>query len=123
MDQLIANNLASMGAFRPELALTFGSVALFLLDLLWRQARRRRLYLTSSTLALLALCAVFLALQPSRSSSLFNGMIATDLFAIFFKWIFLAAAALTVLIVAQGEDFPDAQVGEFYALILSVVVG
>jgi len=123
MDPVIADNLASVAAFRPELLLTVGSVVLFLLDLVWKSHPRRRAYLTLSTLVLIALAALLLARQPSGSTALFNGMIASDLFATFFKWIFLAAATLTVLIVAQGEDFPNPRVGEFYALLLAVVVG
>jgi NADH-quinone oxidoreductase subunit N len=123
MEQLIENNLASVAWFRPELVLTFGSIGLFLLDLVWRRSPLRRTLLTGATVAVVALAAVFLALQPAATTSLFNGMIATDGFATFFKWLFLAAGLLTVLIVAQGDDFPNARVGEFYALLMAVVLG
>jgi len=123
MEQLIENNLASVAWFRPELVLTFGSIALFLLDLVWRRSPLRRALLTGSAVAVFALAAVFLAVQPTSSTSLFNGMIASDGFASFFKWLFLAAGFLTVLIVAQGDDFPNARVGEFYALLVAVVLG
>ena len=38
MEDLVSNNLLSIGWFRPELALTFGALALFLLDLVWRRS-------------------------------------------------------------------------------------
>ncbi len=123
MQQLIENNLASAASFRPELVLTFGSIALFALDLVWRRAAARKQLLAAAALAVLGLAALFLAAQPSGSTALFNGMIATDGFATFFKWLFLAAGILTVLIVAQGEDFPSPRVGEFYALLVAVVLG
>jgi NADH-quinone oxidoreductase subunit N len=123
MEQLIENNLASTAAFWPELALTFGSIAVFLLDLGWRRSPARRALLTGATLAVLGVTAALLAAQPAGSQSLFNGMIATDAFASFFKWLFVGAGALTVLIVAQGEDFPSVRVGEFYALLLAIVLG
>jgi NADH-quinone oxidoreductase subunit N len=123
LQQLIDNNLASAAGFRPELALTFGSIAVFLLDLVWRRSASRRSLLTIAALVVLALTGVLLAVQPADSTTLFNRMIASDGFATFFKWLFLAAGALTVLIVAQGEDFPSPRVGEFYALLLTIVLG
>jgi NADH-quinone oxidoreductase subunit N len=123
MEQLIANNVASLGWFRAELTLTFGSIALFLLDLAWRRSPARRALLTGSTLLVLGLAAAFVAVQPAEGALLFNRMVASDSFATFFKWLFLAAGALTVLIVAQGDDYPSARLGEFYALLLSIVLG
>jgi NADH-quinone oxidoreductase subunit N len=126
MEQLtpfIDNNLASAAWFRPELALTFGSIAIFLLDLVWRRSAARRNLLTGAAAVVLVLAGLLLAVQPLDATALFNGMIANDGFATFFKWLFLAAALLTVLIVAQGEDFPSARVGEFYALLLAIVLG
>jgi NADH-quinone oxidoreductase subunit N len=120
---LIAENLRSAGWFRPELALTFGSIGVFLVDLLWRRSPARLARLTAATLLVLALCAGFLWVQPATSQTLFNGLIANDAFASFFKWLFLAAAALTVLIAAQGKDFPPVRIGEFYALLLAIVLG
>jgi NADH-quinone oxidoreductase subunit N len=123
MEQLIENNLASAAGFRPELVLTFGSIALFALDLALRRAPARRPLLAAATIAVLGLAGAFLTAQPAASTLLFNGMIASDAFATFFKWLFLAAGLLTVLIVAQGEDFPSPRVGEFYALLLAIVLG
>jgi len=123
MDQLIADNLSSVGLFRAELTLTFGAVAVFLLDLVWRRSPARRAYLTASTVAVLGLAAAFVAAQPADGVLLFNRMIASDAFATFFKWLFLAAGVLTVLIVAQGDDFPSPRLGEFYGLLLCVVLG
>ncbi len=115
--------MASLGLFRAELTLTFGAIAVFLLDLAWRRSPARRALLTASAVAVLGLAAAFVAVQPPEGVLLFNRMVASDAFATFFKWLFLAAGLLTVLIVAQGEDFPSPRVGEYYALLLSVVLG
>ena len=72
---------------------------------------------------MLGVTAVFLAVQPAGAGSLFNGMIATDGFATFFKWLFLLAAALTVLISAPGKDFPPQRIGEFYGLMMAMMLG
>ncbi len=121
--QLVAENLRSAAWFRPELVLTFGSMGLFVLDLFWKRSPARVARLTAAALLVLALCAGLLWVQPATPQTLFNGLIANDAFSIFFKWLFLAAAALTVLIAAQGNDFPPVRIGEFYALLMAVVLG
>jgi NADH-quinone oxidoreductase subunit N len=120
---LVDVNLASAAAFRPELALTFGTMAMFILDLFWKNQPGRPARLATGALLVLGVVAAFLGSQPTAPASLFNGMIATDGFATFFKWLFLLAAALTVLISAPGKDFPPARIGEFYALLMAMVLG
>jgi len=120
---LVDVNLASAASFRPELALTFGTMALFILDLFWKTHPGRPARLATGALVVLGVTALFLAFQPSGASSLFNGMIATDGFATFFKWLFLLAAALTVLIAAPGKDFPPQRIGEFYGLMMAMMLG
>src|SRR5512138_2397907 len=120
---LVQNNLDSALWFRPELALTFGTLVLFVLDLFWKKSAARVAYLTAAALAVLGVAAILLAQQPADATPLFNGMIANDAFASFFKWLFLASGPLTVVIAAQGKDFPDARVGEFYALLVAIVLG
>jgi NADH-quinone oxidoreductase subunit N len=120
---LVDGNVSSAAFFRPELALTFGTMALFLLDLAWKKHPGRSGRLALSALVVLAVSAGLLAAQPVGARGLFNGMLAYDGFATFFKWLFLAAAALTVVIAAPGKDFPPARLGEFYALLMAIVLG
>ena len=120
---LVQENLRSAAWFRPEAALTVGTLALFLLDLLWKKSAARVAWLTAATLAVLAIAAALLAQQPPDGQTLFNGMLANDAFASFFKWLFLAAGALTVIITAQGRDFPPRRIGQFYALLCAIVLG
>lgn len=120
---LVDVNLASVASFRPELALTFGTMALFILDLFWKAHPGRPARLATGALVVLGVTALFLASQPAGAGSLFNGMIATDGFATFFKWLFLLAAALTVLISAPGKDFPPQRIGQFYGLMMAMMLG
>jgi len=53
----------------------------------------------------------------------FMGSWAMDPFAIFFTWLFLAAAAITILMSVKYLDVEREQHGEYYALILFSVVG
>jgi len=116
-------NIASAAWFRPELVLTVGVLLLFLLDLFGKHSRYRVLILTLSALACVGVAAACLAYQPVESRAMFNGMIASDRFATFWKWLFLAAAALTVIIASRSDEFPSARIGVFFALLLSVVLG
>jgi NADH-quinone oxidoreductase subunit N len=120
---LVEANLGSAAFFRPELALTFGTMLLFLVDLAWKSHPGRAGRLAASALVVLAVTAALLAYQPAGARSLFNGMIATDGFATFFKWLFVAAAAMTVMIAAPGKEFPPQRLGEFYALLMAIVLG
>jgi len=119
----VRDNLASVGSFRPELALTFGTLLLFLADVVWRKSSARRTVMTVVALAVLAVTALLLTAQPVDGSRLFNGMLANDGFATFFKWLFVAAGAATVAIAAQGKDFPSERIGQFYALLMAIVLG
>src|SRR6266540_2938508 len=120
---LVRDNLRSALWFQPEMALTFGTLVLFMIDLLWKKSAARVAYLTAGALAVLGVAAALLARQPADGQALFNGMIANDAFAIFFKWLFLAAGALTVLVASLGKDFPSRRIGEFFALLVAVVLG
>jgi NADH-quinone oxidoreductase subunit N len=120
---LVDENLRSALWFQPEMALTFGTLFLFVIDLFWRKSAARVAYLATGALAVLGVTAALLARQPSDAQVLFNGMLANDAFAIFFKWLFLGAGALTVLVAAQGKDFPSARIGEFFALLMAIVLG
>jgi NADH-quinone oxidoreductase subunit N len=122
LDQ-VQENLRSALWFRPEMALTVGTLVLFVLDLFWKKSPARVAWLTASALGVLAVTAGLLAVQPPDAQALFNGMLANDAFANFFKWLFLGAGALTVLITAQGNDFPPSRVGEFFALLMAIVLG
>lgn len=59
-------------------------------------------------------------LNGSQSQSLFGGAYINDSFSTFFKQLFLIAAVLTVLI---SRDHLVSKQGEFYALIVSALLG
>ncbi|HVP68534.1 MAG TPA: NADH-quinone oxidoreductase subunit N [Anaeromyxobacteraceae bacterium] len=120
---LVAENLRSARWFQPEFCLTFGSLALLLLDVWWRRSAERARLMMLATLAVLGITAVLLAAQPVYPQALFNGLIVHDGFATFFKWLFLAGAALTVLMAAPSGAFPPSRVGQFYALLVAIVLG
>jgi NADH-quinone oxidoreductase subunit N len=120
---LVEANLGSLAWFRPELALTAGALLLLLLDLVWRGSPGRVARLSAAALVVFGVAGALLARQPEGSQSLFNGMIASDGFATFFKWLFLAAGAMTVVVAALGTEIASERMGEFHALLVAVVLG
>src|SRR5262249_44651108 len=52
-----------------------------------------------------------------------NGLMAVDDFGLFFKIVFLAAAALTALMSVQYLEIEGASPGEYYFLILCATLG
>lgn len=110
----------------PELILTVaGCVALVLEVILPRRHARWTAYFT---LASLGLALVSLITQWKVNSALlpltgFYGMIRLDFFALVFRLIFLAGAALTVAVAVRYLEVGKEQRGEFYALLLWATVG
>lgn len=61
--------------------------------------------------------------EPASPFFAFSGSLMVDRFAVFFFYLFLAAAAITILMSVRYLDIEDEQHGEYYALILFSVVG
>ncbi|MHB1843867.1 MAG: NADH-quinone oxidoreductase subunit N [Deltaproteobacteria bacterium] len=118
-----AQNVASLAYFGPETVITLGLLGLFVLDVLWKDHPKRVVPLTSAFVTILMLTAVALALSPTRPAVLFNRMIVSDGLGLFFKWIFLATTAYTAGIVVHSSEIPSRRLGEFYALLLAVLLG
>ena len=123
LSPLVKENLGSLVYFRPELVLCAGALLLLLLDLGFRRVSGRAGRLAVCALLSLLLAAALLLLQPTGTASLFNGLMASDAFATFFKWLFLAAAAVTIVVAALGKEVAPERMGEFFALLLAVVLG
>ena len=123
INQQVQDNLLSLVGFRPELCLTAGVVVLLVLDLLWRRSPARVARLTVAALLVLGAAGALLAVQPDAATWLFNKMLVTDRFATFFKWLFLGAGAATVVVTALGTELARERIGEFFALLVAVVLG
>ena len=81
-------------------------------------------YLTVGALAVLGVTAVLLARQPPDAQSpLQRDDRERRVRAASSSGSSSAPARLTVFVAAQGKDFPPARIGEFYALLMAVVLG
>ena len=104
----------------PELVLTGGALLVLIADVLL--ARGSKL-LPGITLAVLAATAASLAPFWGVRLEVAHGLLAVDDFALFFKVIFLVAAAMTVLMSIRYLEIEGASPGEYYFLILCATLG
>src|SRR6266496_2201807 len=105
----------------PELVLTAGSLLVLIADVALPKAQRGAL----AWVTLLALGATAVSLVPFAGTrvDVAHGLMAVDGFALFFKAVFLFAAAITVLMSVRYLAVEGASPGEYYFLILCATLG
>src|SRR5512134_2298437 len=115
-------NLASLRHFLPELAIT----ATILLLVLVHVAGKNR---QSPAAALLSLAGVGAALllaafhPASAGDSLFEGMVALDGFAVFFKALTALATIVVIFMSMDSAELAGRSQAEYYIFLLSVLLG
>ena len=109
----------------PELVLTAGSLLVLIVDvlLLKRSRHATGALLGWVSLAVLGATAVSLAPFANVRVEVAHGLLAVDNFGLFFKVVFLLAAAITVLMSMKYLDVEGASPGEYYFLILCATLG
>src|SRR5438067_1843632 len=117
------DNITSLRLFWPESVLTVAVLAMLIHDLVVRRSPRRELVLTIAALFWLGVTAAALAITPEGNVPLFGGLIQHDPLRVFFGWLFLGAAALTVVIVPKSQQISPARLGEFLALLFALLLG
>src|SRR3954468_5034983 len=105
----------------PELVITGGALIVLVADVLL--PRERRAALAWITLAVIGATLASLAPFTSTHVEVAHGLLAVDRFAIFFKIVFLVAAAITVLMSIRYLAVESASPGEYYFLILCATLG
>jgi len=105
----------------PEIVLTVGALLVLVADVLLPRANRA----ARGWVALLAIGATAASLAPFGSThvEVAHGLLAVDRFALFFKIVFLLAAAITVLMSFHYVDVEGVAPGEYYFLILCATLG
>src|SRR5215831_9493944 len=110
----------------PEIILTLVACALLVLDVITPQAKKRWIaYVGLGGVALSGLSLYRLWWSTGSTGQLyaFWDMFVVDGFAIAFKSIFLAAAAISIAISIKYLGVEEEQHGEYYSLILFSTVG
>jgi NADH-quinone oxidoreductase subunit N len=109
-----------LSLFTPEIVLVGFAIAVILLDLF---IERKGLLAVFSILGLLASCGLAVHLWGGTPQTTFNGMLAVDNFALFFKVLFLGIAVLVVLASTDYVSKFKRFQGEYYALVMLATVG
>ena len=105
----------------PELVITAGSLLVLVADVLLPRTQRSALGWV--TLGVLGVTAYSLTPFMSTRVEVAHGLIAVDQFALFFNFVFLLAAAITVLMSMRYLEVEGASPGEYYFLILCATLG
>jgi NADH-quinone oxidoreductase subunit N len=119
--ELPAPPLSDIIALWPEILLTAAACMVLLIDIATQRHQKRALGWFALSAILLTL--VLVPMLPAPGAAIFSGMFIADSYATFFRVLFLAAAALTVLISLHYLDDEDSQHGEYYALLLFATIG
>ncbi|HEX7484993.1 MAG TPA: NADH-quinone oxidoreductase subunit N [Vicinamibacterales bacterium] len=112
---------SDFAALMPELVLTGVALIVLLADAFIPRARHGVIAWIS--LAGLALTAAALAPHAGEHATAARGMIAVDSFGAFFKFLFLGAAGLTILMSPRYLQVEGARPGTYYFLILCATLG
>ena len=104
----------------PELVLTGGALIVLIADVLLPRRSRALGWIT-----ILVIGATLASLAPFTSThvEVAHGLLAVDRFALFFKILFLGAAAITTLISMKYVEIEKVSPGEYYFLILCSTLG
>ena len=105
----------------PELVITAGALAVLIADVLL--PKRSGTALAWVTLVVIGATAASLVPFAGKHAEIAHGLMALDQFALFFKAVFLLAAAITVLMSVRYLEIEGASPGEYYFLILCATLG
>src|SRR4051794_19908504 len=105
----------------PELVITAGALLVLIADVL--APRNSRALLSWHTLGVIGATMASLVPFTNTHVEVAHGLIAVDRFALFFKIVFLLAAAITVLMSTRYLEVEGASPGEYYFLILCATLG
>src|SRR5438093_11152225 len=105
----------------PELVITAGALAVLIAGVLL--PRRSGTALAWVTLVVIGATAASLVPFAGKHAEIAHGLMALDQFALFFKAVFLLAAALTVLMSVRYLEIEGASPGEYFVLLLCATLG
>jgi len=105
----------------PELVLIGAALVVLVADMVVPRERQGWL----AGLALAGIGATALALGPTLGvhATIARGLVAVDAFGVFFKIVFLLAAALTILMSGRYLTIEGARPGTYYFLVLCATLG
>jgi NADH-quinone oxidoreductase subunit N len=105
----------------PEIVLTIGSMLVLMADIV--VPRERRDVLTGLSIAVLTATAAALVVIGNPHVTVSGGLLSIDAFGIFFKLIFIVAAALTLLMSDAYLEVENTSAGAYCFLVLAATLG
>lgn len=118
---LPAPPLSDILALWPEIVLTAAACLILLADIVTSTQQKRTL--AWCTLGTILGVLVLMLFIHAPNTNVFSDMFIADGYTTFFRVLFLAAAALTVLISLTYLEDEESQNGEYYALLLFATIG
>ncbi|HIA28779.1 MAG TPA: NADH-quinone oxidoreductase subunit N [Candidatus Marinimicrobia bacterium] len=116
------DNFQSIKLFIPELVLVGTMLIGIIADLFYQREQSFRVGFW--VIAGLAIAALALFLTPAGESiTLFMGTIVIDPFARMFKFVFLLATTVIILISLKTDELKSVRTGEYYVLITAMTLG
>jgi NADH-quinone oxidoreductase subunit N len=118
----VKDNMASLAYAIPEMVLATWILVVIIADLII--GRRRSAW--TSIIALVGLVVTGIAVYQQYgldARSIFSNMLAMDPFALYFKLIFLFAAAFTIFLSFGSIELSGRPVGEYFSLLLATTLG
>jgi NADH-quinone oxidoreductase subunit N len=107
----------------PEIVLTVGSMVVLMADLVVPRERRGVLTGLSIVMLVATAAAIFAVGSPEQNITVSGGLLSIDAFAVFFKLLFLGAAALTLLMSGPYLEVEDTSAGAYCFLVLAATLG
>jgi len=120
MDATSLSNVASLAYSLPELVLAASVVALFLADLV---VKRKELLGDASLLVMAIVVVLSTRLLWSESTGLYNGTMALDAFALFFKLLIALAAFGSIWMSLGSREIQRNDTGEYWPVLLASTLG
>lgn len=116
------DNFQSIKLFIPELVLVGTMLIGIIADLFYQREQSFRVGFWVITGLAIAALALFLT-PAGESITLFMGTIVIDPFARMFKFVFLLATTVIILISLKTDELKSVRTGEYYVLITAMTLG
>ena len=113
------SNLSSLLFYIPELIILAG----ILIAILFESVPHLRIFVYPSVIVSLILSSLCLFFIDTTNQPLFMGMIIHDSFALYFKVIMIFTTLSIVLVSKEDNSIKGDVKGEYYALILMILLG
>ena len=105
----------------PEIVLTIGSMIVLMADIY--VPRERRGLLTGMSVAVLAATALAILAVGNPHMTISRGLLSIDAFSVYFKLLFLGAAALTLMMSGPYLAVEETPAGAYCFLVLAATLG